>query len=231
MSDVAPAASVVEPAAEASTEEALLDAFADSDAPLDAEIPTARAPESETEPEPEPEIEEQAPPVPAKAERKLPPRVRGYDPTRTATIIKEGRKYLFSSDDLEHAPSIGPKTAEKFAAVGINTVGDFLEHNPDDMAELLDDGQADAETLADWQDQAQLVIDVPGLRGTHAQLLVGAGYRTAQAVAEADPVELSANVLKFVSTSEGKRVLRAGMPPDIEKIKGWVEVARHAVAA
>jgi predicted flap endonuclease-1-like 5' DNA nuclease len=169
--------------------------------------------------------------VPAKAERKLPPRVRGYDPTRTATIIKEGRKYLFSSDDLEHAPSIGPKTAEKFAAVGINTVGDFLEHNPDDMAELLDDSQADAETLADWQDQAQLLIDVPGLRGTHAQLLVGAGYRTAQAVAEADPVELSANVLKFVSTSEGKRVLRAGMPPDIEKIKGWVEVARHAVAA
>jgi hypothetical protein len=25
--------------------------------------------------------------------------------------------------------------------------------------------------------------------------------------------------------------LREGRPPDIEKIKGWVEVARHAVAA
>ena len=86
-------------------------------------------------------------------------------------------------------------------------------------------------SLADWQDQAQLVIDVPGLRGTHAQLLVGAGYRTAQAVADADPIALSVGVLKFVTTSEGKRVLREGRPPDIEKIKSWVDVARHAVAA
>ncbi len=99
------------------------------------------------------------------------------------------------------------------------------------MADLLDDAHFDAETLGEWQDQARLVIDVPGLRGTHAQLLVGAGYRTAQAVAEADPIALSARVLKFVTTSEGKRVLREGRPPDIEKIKGWVDVARHAVAA
>ena len=88
-----------------------------------------------------------------------------------------------------------------------------------------------AETLLDWQDQAKLVMTVPGLRGTHAQLLVGAGYRTAQAVADADPISLSANVLKFVTTSAGKRVLREGRPPDIEKIKSWVDVAKQAVAA
>ena len=121
--------------------------------------------------------------------------------------------------------------AERFTAIGVHTVGDFLGHDPHDLADLLDDPHFDAESLADWQDQAQLVIDVPGLRGTHAQLLVGAGYRTAQAVADADPIALSVGVLKFVSTSEGKRVLREGRPPDIEKIKSWVDVARHAVAA
>ncbi len=121
--------------------------------------------------------------------------------------------------------------AERFAAVGVHTVGDFLGCDPYDLAEELDDPHFDAETLTDWQDQAQLVIDVPGLRGTHAQLLVGAGYRTAAAVAEADPVALSVGVLKFVATSAGKRVLREGRPPDIEKIKNWVDVAKHAVAA
>jgi len=32
-------------------------------------------------------------------------------------------------------------------------------------------------------------------------------------------------------TSAGKRVLREGRPPDIEKIKGWVSAAKRAVAA
>jgi predicted flap endonuclease-1-like 5' DNA nuclease len=141
------------------------------------------------------------------------------------------RKYLFASDDLEAAPSIGPKMAERFAAAGVHTVGDFLECDPHELAEQLDDPHFDAETLTDWQDQAQMVIDVPGLRGTHAQLLVGAGYRAAAAVAEADPIILSANVLKFAATSAGRRVLREGRPPDIEKIKGWVDAAKHAMAA
>ena len=142
-----------------------------------------------------------------------------------------GRAYLLESDDLEAAPSIGPKMAESFAAVGVHTVGDFLECDPMALAEDLDDSRFDSETLTDWQDQARMVIDIPGLRGTHAQLLVGAGYRTAEAVAEADPVVLSAHVLKFASTSAGRRVLREGRPPDIEKIKGWVNAAKHAMAA
>lgn len=142
-----------------------------------------------------------------------------------------GRAYLLESDDLEAAPSIGPKMAESFAAIGVHTVGDFLECDPMALAEDLDDSRFDSETLTDWQDQARMVIDVPGLRGTHAQLLVGSGYRTAEAVAEADPVVLSAHVLKFAGTSAGRRVLREGRPPDIEKIKGWVDAAKHAMAA
>jgi predicted flap endonuclease-1-like 5' DNA nuclease len=143
----------------------------------------------------------------------------------------EIKTYLSEKDDLEAAPSIGPKIAERFAAIGVHTVGDFLAQDTDYLADALDDPHFDAETLAEWQDQAKLVMTVPGLRGTHAQLLVGAGYRTAQAVADADPVALSVNVLKFVTTSAGKRVLREGRPPDIEKIKTWVDVAKQAVAA
>ena len=155
------------------------------------------------------------------------------EPERTAAshVGAERRSYLQASSMLEDAPSIGPKMAGRFAGLGIHTVADFIGHDPHDMAELLDDSHIDSEVLTDWQDQAQLVMDIPGLRGTHAQLLVGAGYRTAGAIADAGATDLSADVLKFAATSDGKRVLRDGHPPDIEKIKDWVDSARIALAA
>ncbi len=148
-----------------------------------------------------------------------------------ATSDNMRRVYLKSSDDIEAAPSIGPKMAQRFADLGIFTVADFLGQSPDDMAELLDDSRIDAEMLEEWQDQAQLVMEVAGLRGAHAQLLTGAGYRTVVAVADADPVELSADILKFATSSDGKRILRDGNTPDLEKIKGWLEAAQEAMAA
>jgi predicted flap endonuclease-1-like 5' DNA nuclease len=147
------------------------------------------------------------------------------------TDASDRRSYLTPEAPLEDAPSIGPKMAEKFAALGIHTVADFLGQNPHDMAELLDSSNLDAEVLTDWQDQAQLVIEIPGLRGGGAQLLVGAGYRTMEAIADATPVDLSADIMKFAASSDGKRILRDGNPPDIEKIKDWVESARLAMAA
>lgn len=141
------------------------------------------------------------------------------------------RRYLTLTDDLEAAPSIGPKLAARFAELGVKTVSDFLGHDPYDLAELLDDSRIDGDTLTDWQDQAQLVIDVPGLRGTHAQLLVGAGYRTRAAVADSEAASLAADVLAYATSADGKRTLRDGNPPDLEKIKGWLDAAQQAEAA
>ncbi len=143
----------------------------------------------------------------------------------------ERTSYLSESDPLEAAPSIGPKMAQRFAEHGIHTVGEFLGHDPRDMASLLDDKRIDADTLEAWQDQAHLVIKVPGLRGTHAQLLVGAGYRWPDAIAESDPVDFAAGIMTFAATDAGKRILRDGNPPDIEKIKDWVSAAKLALAA
>lgn len=141
------------------------------------------------------------------------------------------RSYLAESDELERAPSIGPKLADQFASIGIATVGQFLAADPDETAAALADRRVDATTIEEWQDQARLVIQVAGLRGTQAQLLTGAGYRTIDAIANADPINISADVLNFASTSDGKRILREGHAPDIEKIKLWVEAAADAAAA
>lgn len=141
------------------------------------------------------------------------------------------RIYLSAADDIEAAPSIGAKTAERFYALGIHTVADLLATDAETAAELIDARHITASTITDWQDQARLVMAVPGLRGTHAQLLVGAGYRTADAIGDADAGTLSAALLRFAATSDGQRILRDGETPDIERIKGWIENAAAVRAA
>lgn len=141
------------------------------------------------------------------------------------------RTYLASGDDVEAAPSIGPRTAERLKALGIATVADLLDAEAAVLAGGLADRRISEGTVRDWQDQARLVLSVPGLRGGGAQLLVGAGFRTADALAAADAALLSAAVLAFATSAEGERILRSGEPPDLEKIRGWIEIAARTLAA
>ncbi len=148
------------------------------------------------------------------------------EPLRTGPRI-----YLTGAHDIVDAPSIGPKMAERLIPLGLVTVDDLLACRPEMVAEALDTRGIDAGAVRDWQDQARLVCTVAGLRGTHAQLLVGAGYRTVDAIVDAEPDVLCARVLGFAATADGHRVLRNGDPPDIERIKGWLETARAVRAA
>ncbi len=70
------------------------------------------------------------------------------------------------------APSIGPKMAERLAAIGILTVQDFFNRPPSWIADRLDDSKVDADTIKTWQTQSSLMCQVPGLRGHDAILLV-----------------------------------------------------------
>ena len=141
------------------------------------------------------------------------------------------RIYLQRSDDVEKAPSIGPKMAERLYALKIKTVADLLAADADQLSLDLDAKNVWDETVRDWQDQARMVCHVPGLRGTHAQLLVGAGYRTRDALTATAADKLCADVLTFAVSAAGLRILRDGNPPDIEKIRSWLDNAKAAKVA
>ena len=151
--------------------------------------------------------------------------------TARSDAARGEKVFLTRNDDVVAAPAIGPKTADRLKACGVGTVADLLAANPEALAEKLADRAFSAATVADWQDQARLVMSVPGLRGGHAQLLVGAGLRSAPAIADAAPEALCAAVLAYAATPAGQRILRDGQPPDIERIKGWVDSAKRALAA
>jgi hypothetical protein len=133
--------------------------------------------------------------------------------------------------DISAGPAIGAKTVKALRAQGIATVRDLLKADPAVLAVRLNARQLTAQKIGEWQDQALLMCAVPGLKPTHAQLLVGAGYRSAGAIADADADRLCADVLAFAATAAGQRVLRSAGTPDADAIKGWREAARGERAA
>lgn len=194
---------------------------------LAAAVPAATAPRAA--PVPAASVVPEPAPSPSLAARLAPLAVAAPSPLRA--VQSNGRHYLARGDAIERAPTIGPKTAERLSTLGIDSVADFLAADPDAVATGLGGRSTTGETIRLWQDQCRLMLDIAGLRGGHAELLAQAGFRTAEAIAEADEAKLCADILAFAGTAAGQRILRDGAPPDLEKIKGWLAAAQTAKAA
>lgn len=146
----------------------------------------------------------------------------------TSSAPATPRAYLAVTDPVEAAPVIGPKTAARLEAVGIVTIADLLAAAPAQLASRLADKRFSAAEIKSWQHLSRLVMDLPGLRGTHAQLLAGAGYVSAQAVAESEENDLVQRVIDFAMSPAGGRILRDGASPDRAQILAWLATARRS---
>jgi hypothetical protein len=140
----------------------------------------------------------------------------------------EKRFYLAVDDPVVDAPSIGPRTAERLEPAGIITVRDLLDADCEELAGRTDARHITAEVVREWQCQARLVCMIPWLRGTHAQLLIGAGYESIEDIVDADQQAICSDVLRFATSKAGQRLLRAGPPPELEKILAWISNAHEA---
>ncbi|MCP4170299.1 MAG: DUF4332 domain-containing protein [Fuerstiella sp.] len=136
--------------------------------------------------------------------------------------------YLNRSADVDAAPSIGPRTAERLATVEVFTVDDLLNANADSIARRLANRRVSGETIMQWQCQARLVCTVPGLREHDSQILVACGINDAEQLAQKRPADLFALVRPFSETSEGERIIRGGTRPDLEEISDWVSWAQQS---
>ncbi|MEQ9315431.1 MAG: DUF4332 domain-containing protein [Henriciella sp.] len=136
---------------------------------------------------------------------------------------------LTPDSDVVDAPSIGPKTAERLAEIDIYTVGDLLEADPIESADALESSYITPDAFADWQDQARLKMAMPSLRVHDVQILVGAGFRSVEAVADASAADLLKASMSFVETPEARRMISGKSAPDSEEIEEWIELAKEVV--
>ncbi len=136
--------------------------------------------------------------------------------------------HLEPSHHVEAAPAIGPSMAKRLQAVGVVTVGQLLACDGAAVAKRLKQRRVTAETVAEWQLLASLVCRVPELRGHDAQILVACGVENPERLAELSPADLFQQVLPFVRSKAGKRVLRSGAEPTLEEVGDWIRWARQA---
>lgn len=139
------------------------------------------------------------------------------------------RTYLSLESDIVDAPSIGPKMAERFYALGMKQVRDLLDADPETACQALEIKQLTPELFRVWQTQAQLCCDIAGLRGHDSQILVACGYRTVDAVAFADPNALLKAATAIVASPAGQRVLRGSSPPDAAEVERWIASSKSSL--
>lgn len=159
-----------------------------------------------------------------------PPSLSGRAAPAPAPASGPLRFRLAGEMDIVDAPSIGPKTAVRFKAIGVARVRDLLSLDPAETAAKLDAGWISARLVRDWQAQAGLACAVPELPGFAAQLLVGAGVRDAAALAAAEPAPLYTAMLRFAHSEEGKRCLRDRAIPGPEALQTWIANAKVVAA-
>ena len=128
------------------------------------------------------------------------------------------------------APSIGRKTAKRLAKASIRTVVDLLDADPEAVAEQLNTGYITAETIIDWQDQAMLMMEVPGLRTHDVQVLVGAGIRSGEDLAKANAFDVFEAAMDFLSTDEGTRIARDDDNLEESEVEEWIDLAKQEAA-
>jgi len=141
------------------------------------------------------------------------------------------RASLMPEDPVIDAPSIGKKTARRLNRVGIFTVADLLACDVEEIAFELDVRHIDEPTLEDWKAQATLMIEVAGLRVHDAQILVGAGIRNGEDLANASATRIFHASMGFLKTSEGARVVRDDHVLRETEVSDWIDMAKESNAA
>jgi hypothetical protein len=130
---------------------------------------------------------------------------------------------------LVDAPSIGNKTADRFAAIGIHTVGDFLSAKPEQLAAKLATRWITVATLNAWRCQTILMCQLPEMLACETQLLVGCGFPTADSIAKTSSDQLLVAIQTYAATYSGRRYLRGAAVPDRDRVETWIGEAALAL--
>ncbi len=156
---------------------------------------------------------------------------------REAEIPKAGRSLaettskriqLTTDSPIVDAPAIGPKTAARFEAIGLETVHDLLNNDAERIATELNTKWITGRLVLQWQDQARLVCQIERLSAAGSGLLVLSGIRTAEELASRKPTDALAMIQAAAQSIEGKRLLRDQDPPPLKTVQRWIEAARSA---
>jgi len=127
--------------------------------------------------------------------------------------------------------ALGPRTAGRLLRLGVRSAGNLLAAKPHEIAERLKDSRFSAETVAEWQREARLLIEAPELPSDAARLLAAAEYSAAERVARATPTELLAALERLSEDPNRSGWVAQQAKPDVIEVNTWIRCAQHSLAA
>ena len=149
-------------------------------------------------------------------------------PIEVATSTPGSRKVRTRASPVVDAPAIGQKIAARLEAIGIRTIGDLLDADPQAVTAMLAQKWLTPDTVTDWKAMAQLAIDVAAVGEQDAQILIGCGVRDRAQLAGHDARALQDQLEDFIASEDGRRLMRGATGPKPAKVEAWIEAARSA---
>ena len=138
------------------------------------------------------------------------------------------RKRRTRESPIVDAPAIGQKIAARHEAIGVKTIGDLLDADPQTIAAMMAQRWLTANTVTDWKAMAQLAIDVQAVGEQDAQILVACGVRDKSALAQSDARALQDHLDDWLASDDGKRLMRGISGPKSAKVEAWIAAAKSA---
>jgi len=153
-------------------------------------------------------------------------------PLQAAEAVREAAPdyYLTENEAIEHAPSIDRANADRLKRIGILRVGDLLRVSVAAAASELRHTGITAEMIGNWQAQARLVCQVPGLRPYDARILAACGITTPATLRETASRDLREMVRDFAASPDGQAVLLSGTEYELARVTEWIKAPRASSA-
>jgi hypothetical protein len=125
-------------------------------------------------------------------------------------------------------PSLGEQLARRIAAAGVQTIGELIESDPEELTLPLESLQITASDWRIWQAEGRLLTCVPQLTGRDAQVLAAVGILTPQELAEADPDQLVRRIDRLRGDGRSGWALPGFVWPDRNVVANWISNGRRA---
>ncbi len=152
--------------------------------------------------------------------------ITGSEPAAT---VKMPQFFLSETSRIEDAPGVNGAIAARLRKLGIHHVGQFLETDPNWIADSLGIVELGGAEVKAMQRAAVLMCGVPQLRAFDARVLVGCGIDHPAMLAEMKPAHLLQRVENFLATDRGQAILRSGTSYELSRITTWIISARRSL--
>lgn len=151
-----------------------------------------------------------------------------YQPMFDPIPRRASSEYFLSfSDPVHQHPSIHPSIAAACRQLGVATIGDLVDVDPQYLVDSIRGADLSLGRVASWQSMADLLCCVRNLRPFDARILAGSGIRSANELNECHPGDLADQVEQFLMTDVGRKILRSGNSFEQNRINDWIAAARR----